>query len=288
VFLSAGTIWATTLSALLISVLFWLALRLREGAGWPSWTAYGLVWGMVALSNPALLVVAPALTAWVWYQLRQRRQSSLSRVAVATALAVLCIVPWTSRNYQTFGRWIPLRSKLGLELYVGNSTDTTEYWHASLHPAHEMRELQEMERLGESAYMAHKQEQAFEFIRQHPGTYAWLTLKRTAYFWTGAWSLSRSYLRQNPGEALNIPFTVLLSALTFAGLWRIFRLDRGTAWFFALALVAAPLLYYFVVVGIPYRHPIEPLMAILIAVGITGIDSPVLSPVHVHRNQRDT
>jgi 4-amino-4-deoxy-L-arabinose transferase-like glycosyltransferase len=280
VFISAATIWSTSLSALLLALLFWLTLCLAKTSSWRAWLGFGLLAGVTGLTNPAMLILAPVFVGWVWLRLGQRRAVWLPRAAVATAIALLCVAPWVVRNYRVFGRWVPLRSNFGLELYVGNSLDTSEYWHAEMHPAHNTGEMQEMERLGEMAYMARKQQQAFTFIRQYPSVYLWLTLKRIVYFWTGIWNLSPEFLRANLGEALNIPICTIISALAFLGLRRAFRVDRSIAWLYLLVFVFYPLVYYVTTVEIPYRHPLDPLIVILMIVGVTRIPAGSSPQLH--------
>src|SRR5947209_19203874 len=81
------------------------------------------------MTNPSLGSLLPFLLGWAAYRARQHTvrvpglQSTrwLQKPAVALSLAVLCCVPWTIRNYVVFHRFVPLRSNLPLELYIGNN-----------------------------------------------------------------------------------------------------------------------------------------------------------------------
>jgi hypothetical protein len=268
--ISAGTIWSTSLSALMFALLLWFAFHLADGAGWLAWIDLGMLAGLIGLNNPTILPVVAVLVIWTSVQLRKEGKDSTQQAAVAATIAIICLVPWVVRNYRVFDRFIPMRSNLGLHMYVGNSPDTSEKWHADLDPPHSPREMQEMMRVGEIAYMAHKKQQAFTFIRQHPGVYAYLCLKRVADFWTGIWNLSPKYLKDNLGESLSIPLSAAISVMAFMGLRRAFRRDRDIAWAFALSLIVYPLLYYMTTYEIPYRHPIDPLLVILAVGGLAG------------------
>jgi len=267
--ISAGTIWSTSLSALTMALLLLLALRLEEGAGWRDWLWLGLLAGVIGLHNPTILPLVAALVIWIWFRLRRRGQNCIPQAVVAAAIAVLFLAPWVVRNYRVFGCFIPMRSNLGLHLYVGNTLDASEKWHADLDPPHSPRELNEMMQLGEIAYMQHKKEQVFAFIRQHPGVYAWLCFKRVVDFWTGIWNLWPSYLWANLGESLSIPLCTAVSLLAFIGLRRAFQRDRTTAWAYAICLLVYPITYYLTTYEIPYRHPLDPVLVILAAAGIT-------------------
>jgi hypothetical protein len=127
--------------------------------------------------------------------------------------------------------------------------------------------MSEMLQMGEIAYMDYKKEQAFTFIREHPGVYAYLVFKRFVNFWTGIWNLSPQFIKDNPGQAANIPFCTAISILAFIGLRRAFQSDRNSAWAFAICLLVYPILYYLTTYEIPYRHPLDPLLVILAVAG---------------------
>jgi 4-amino-4-deoxy-L-arabinose transferase-like glycosyltransferase len=231
----------------------------------------GLLSGIIGLTNPTILPVVAAMVIWIWFRLRrERRPTCVPQAVVAALIAVLCISPWVVRNYLVFGKFIPMRSNLRLHLYVGNSLDTSEYWHAEKDPPHSPPEMAEMMRLGEISYMAEKKQQAFDFIREHPGVYTYLVFKRISYFWTGAWNLTPEYLKANPGDSGNIPVCTAISVLAFAGLRKVFRRDSGMAWVYILCFIIYPLLYYLTTYEIPYHHPLDPLFVVLGVIGVAG------------------
>jgi 4-amino-4-deoxy-L-arabinose transferase-like glycosyltransferase len=266
---SAGTIWSTSLSALMFALLLWLVFHLAEdNSNWWAWIDLGLLAGLIALNNPTILPLVCALVIWIWFRLHARDRGCIPQIAVAALIAALCILPWVVRNYEVFDRFIPMRSNLGLHLRVGNTLDTSEYWHAELDPPHSPREMSEMLQTGEIAYMDHKKQQAFAFIHAHPGVYAYLVFKRFADFWTGIWNLSPQWIKDNPGQAANIPFCTVITIFAFIGLRRTFHYDGNAAWAFAICLVVYPILFYLTTYEIPYRHPLDPLLVIL---GVAGV-----------------
>jgi 4-amino-4-deoxy-L-arabinose transferase-like glycosyltransferase len=268
--ISAGTVWSTSLSALMFALMLWFVFHLEDGAGLLAWVDLGMLGGLIGLNNPTILPLLCVLVIWILFQLRKSGKNCIPQAAIAALIAMLCIAPWVVRNYRTFNKFIPMRSNLGLHLYVGNTLDTSEYWHAELDPPHSPRELQEMMKVGEIAYMAHKKQQAFAFIRQHPGVYAYLCFKRFTDFWTGVWNLSPKYLKDNLGESLSIPLSTAISVLAFIGLWRVFKRDRDVGWAFAICLIVYPFIYYLTTYEIPYRHPLDPLLVILAVAGVAG------------------
>jgi hypothetical protein len=197
--------------------------------------------------------------------------------------------PWIMRNYEVFHHFIPVRSGFGLEIYIGNNGYSTRWVNSSLHPNHNDAELTEYEQDGEVAYMEHKRRQAMNYIRAHPGWYAWMTGRRIVYMWTGYWSLSREYLKDEPLDPPNIFVDTTLSILALFGLWRVFKQERrqldkqgpdsGLGTRFAIVLFFFPLAYYFSHPETYYFRPVDPLIVVLAAVGVAG-RKPV--PVEAH------
>src|SRR5712692_729663 len=153
VYIPSHDVWETSLTALLLSLLFLLALQMEQPPGVYRWLAFGLLWGLTALTNPAMLTILPVLGGWVVFRLRRRATRWAGGAAAAALVLLLSVAPWFARNYRTFGRFVLFRDNFGLELYVGNSLEMDEPWHAWKHPAHSPSEMQEMERLGEIAYL---------------------------------------------------------------------------------------------------------------------------------------
>ena len=92
--------------------------------------------------------------------------------------------------------------------------------------------------------MDHKKGQAFAFIHAHPGVYAYLVFKRFWRFWTGIWNLSPQWIKDNPGQAANIPFCTAITVFSFIGLRRTFLYDRDAAWAIVICLLVYPIIYY--------------------------------------------
>ena len=184
----------------------------------------------------------------------------------AAALALLAVIsPWIVRNYQTFHKLIPVRSGLGLELYIGNNGYSTRWVNSGLHPNHNDTELAEYEKAGEISYMEHKRQQAMDYIRAHPGWFAWMALRRALYMWTGYWSFSHAYLAQEPLDPPNVFLGTTMTALALAGLRRVWRSNADLGARFAIVFVFFPLAYYFSHPETYYFRPVDPLLVVLAA-----------------------
>jgi hypothetical protein len=275
IYYGADWAWSTCLVTLELAWLFYFAWRLED---WPiddsrrtrDWLLYGLFGGFAALTEPVTLAVVPLLGLWTLYR-RSRVNRPWKGPMMAAALAALAVMsPWLVRNYEVFHRFIPVRSGLGLELYIGNNGYSTRWVNSSLHLNHNDAELDEYERNGEMAYMDHKKAQAVAFIRNHPAWYAWMTSRRILYMWTGYWSFSREYLKDEPLDPPNIVVDTTLSVLGLLGLRYVFRCDANLAIRFAIVLLFFPLTYYFSHPETYYFRPVDPLIVVLAAVAAAG------------------
>ena len=261
-------IWETWLATLLLAALFWMTLKLETEDKFRNWIIFGLLWGVAALTSPAMLAVLPFLAAWVIYR-RHRLGRRWFMVNLAATVAFIAIVsPWFIRNYEVFHRIVPFRDGMGLVLRLGTKGDT-DYWGPyELGPWHNKAEWDEFKQLGELGYMDKKKQQAMEFIRANPGWYLWTTCRRAFFLWTGYWSLDREYLKQEPLDPPNIFFCSTLTLLTLFGLWRAMRKNWSRSLPYALVLFSFPLIYYITSPEVYYRRPIDPYFVILAVVAL--------------------
>ena len=270
VYYGADWAWSTSLLTLELICLFLFAWRLENSSRVRDWLIFGALCGVTALTEPVSLSVLPLLGLWTFFRLYRRGSSWKAPMLAAAFAGIAVLSPWIARNYVTFHRFIPVRSGFGLEFYIGNNGFSTRWVNSALHPNHNDAELAEYERVGEIAYMEHKFQQAKEYIRSHPGWYAWMTCRRTVYMWTGYWSFERAYLKDEPLDPPNIFVNTTLTALGLWGLRRVFRRNSALGVRFAIVLFFYPLAYYFSHPETYYFRPADPLIVVLAAVAVAG------------------
>jgi 4-amino-4-deoxy-L-arabinose transferase-like glycosyltransferase len=258
IFWSTRWIWETSLAALLLALLLALSLILDAEDGLKLWIGFGLLWGVAALTNAALLSLLPVSGGWAWYRRAQQGKRSLPGVLAASAIFLACLAPWLVRNYRTFGRFIWIRSNFGAELRLGNGPGADGRWMDWLHPSKDIEQWELYRRLGEVAYVEERKQEALAFIREDYPRFAWLSLRRFAYFWGGPPRSRKS------ASALLANFLYLASSLLAClGLVEALRKHRPGAWLFFGVVLVYPLVYYVVFFLPRYRHPIEPELGIL-------------------------
>jgi 4-amino-4-deoxy-L-arabinose transferase-like glycosyltransferase len=270
-------VWETSLAALLLAILFWVTLQLEEARGAKLWIVYGVLWGIAALTNTSLLAFLLPSGLWAWYRHSKKQAGSLPQVALASLFFMATISPWLVRNYETFGKFIFIRSNFGAELRLGNGPFANGTWMQWLHPSQNIVELRRYQQMGELTYVAVRKREAMEFIHASYPRFAWISVKRFIYYWGG--------LPRSSKIAALAPFKNSLflasSVLAFWGLGRALRRHRPGAWLFLWLLLTYPTIYYFVFPHPRYRHPIEPELGILIVYVISeaeGIHSRKSSP----------
>src|ERR1700722_18686858 len=174
--------WETCLSTLLLVGMIALVLRCEQKPGRFLWVLLGGYCGLAGLVNPALLLALLALLGWAAWQTRKTlRYSPLLGLLVL----LLVFAPWPIRNARALGAFIPLRSTVGFELWMGNRAGATGFLDESLFPLFNRRELDLYASRGEVAYMRDKSAQAKTYIRAHPAEFVRLSTIRFIRFWTG-------------------------------------------------------------------------------------------------------
>ena len=209
IFYCAQLMAETLFVFLLLAGLYALMRHLRS----PSplrWIALaGAFMGLGVLCRPALLPFA--LLAIVWLAVARPARNFFSKKLLSYIIPlILVLLPWEVRNYRLFSEVIPVTSSGGKNLYLANnplsSGGTVGY-----------RELMEGgifhlgEKENEIAYDRDYRKRALDFIKENPGRFLLLSLKRLAWFYHFDYHYRGTFW-------LIIPFHVLL-ILSVAGIW---------------------------------------------------------------------
>lgn len=262
IYFSSAWAWSTHLLLLSLYFLLYLAQEMERSPRLGLWAGFGLLAGFAGLTEPSILIVVAILLALAAWRLSHAGQRWFSPALVASLVMAAAISPWLVRNAVVFHRLIPMRDSMGLELWMGNNGYSERWTSDQKHPLHNASELAAYNR-GEIAYMADKQHEAVQFIRQHPGWYVRMCVRRAIYLWTGYWSFDRSYLAMEPADLENIPFATCLTLLGFAGLVVAARRRPLEAVRFAGVLFLFPLIYYFSHPEPYHMRPLDPLLIML-------------------------
>jgi hypothetical protein len=263
VYFAAEWAWSTHLLLLCLCWLLYLSQRLEISTSLPCWAGFGLLAGFAALTEP---VVIPIFIILFCFSLRRLWLARLRFIAPGL-IAMLCfgcvMAPWAIRNTLVLHRFVPVRSGLGLELYLGNNGYDLHWRSGAMHPNHNPAELEEYDRVGEMAFMDHKMAQAKTYIFSHPRWYGWMCVRRAIYMWTGYWSFDPDYLKQEEMDPYNIPVATFITLCAVVGLFYAKRFFPAEALRYGLILLVYPLVYYLVHPETYYLRPIDPILLIL-------------------------
>jgi hypothetical protein len=273
----AGLFWALSLPLLWMPTIFWetclstlcivgmvdLALNCKPQSPVSRWFLMGICSGLACLVNPALLLTLLAIFGWsVW----ETRTYPLTRPLLGLLAFFLVFAPWPIRNAHTFHAFVPLRSTIGFELWMGNRDNATGFLDVSLFPIFNKPEYDSYVHKGEILYMHDKSALARTYIHTHPYQFVRLSIVRVFRFWTGTGTKDGSV-----AFPLHAGLTTVLGAF---GLWRLIKARRyNLVVLFGLPLVLFPLPYYITHAEFRYRLLLDPILTILSAFAISSFRS---------------
>jgi 4-amino-4-deoxy-L-arabinose transferase-like glycosyltransferase len=268
-------IWDTSLSGLLAATLVWATLEVADSRRSWDWCAYGALWGAALMTNATLLAGLPLLLGWTIYRKRKQFDARcLQEISLAAGVMVLCCLPWTIRNAVVFHSFIPFRSALGLQLWLGNNDQYRDGFPGWLHPIDSVTERAKYVRMGEVAYMREKQQEAIGWIWSHPTQVARSFKQRFIATWAGTQNPWRDF-RHESSLLIRIVLAAnfLAATLALGGTVRLYGSRRLRA--YAVPVTALPILFpfafYFSQALLRYRYPIDPLVMLLAAVAAEGL-----------------
>src|SRR6185437_10826289 len=256
-----------------------LELSSDDGRTLRRWLIFGVLWGLLALSNPSLLLFLPACGLWVLHGTRNLRRQVVF-ASISALVFVLCISPWIIRNALAFHRFIPMRANFGAELYLGNGPGAMGFLMEYNHPYEAPDQLRLYKKLGEVEYAQMRGRAAKKYIESHPGLFLRNSLKRLYFFWISvphptdkAWYI----------EAVRVVNFAFASIAGLFGLALSLKRHKPAAWLFAWAFLLIPLIYYFVTVHARFRDPLEPMISVLAVYLFQSAEMRWPNWIHRHR-----
>jgi hypothetical protein len=264
-------IWDTSLSALLVAILLSATLKAEEGWSLRDAVLYGVLWGVALLTNPTLGLVLPFLLGWILYRRRDRQPARLKYAVLCVLMAGACCLPWTIRNAVQFHRLIPLRSNFAFELWLGNNEVFDEH-SREVNRITRFEQVRRYGRLGESPFLDEKRQLAFAFIHTHPWLAVQLTGRRFIATWLGTATPWEDFKRTDSSLVRVLFLWNLLTAFgLLLGLTRMLIAKN----IFLIPVAEFPLIfptiYYITHTSMRYRHPCDPVLALLLAIALFGV-----------------
>jgi Dolichyl-phosphate-mannose-protein mannosyltransferase len=271
ILLPVESMWDASLAALLCATILWQTLTLADSSGVRNWCLYGVLWGGALMTSPTLVLLLPPLLLWLSWRLRANGLAWRTRPALAAGVTVLCCLPWTIRNYSVFHAFIPFRSVLGLQLWVGNNERAPDWRPGEVHPLSSSAERAQYVSMGEIAYMRVKERKALEFARTHPRIEAMLIADRFVATWTGGTPhpLADCFRIRSSQFRGVLLFNLFVAIGSWCGM-AVLLWNRNP---YGFPVIVAPLLFpipaYLTLASARYRHPVDPAILLLTAVALS-------------------
>ncbi|MFQ3671148.1 MAG: hypothetical protein SNJ84_06790 [Verrucomicrobiia bacterium] len=272
-----GLVVTLTLAIGLLALCLVRFLRNRPGSAWQ----LGLAWGLGALTHASLLPLLAPMAVVMFFCQQGAWRLRARRIVAVCLLAGCCVLPWTLRNYQSFGMRIPVSTGGGLQYWLGEYNYFRGYENTSRSFEAIIRDFQDQHRLRleivHGGIMDPEQDvmlvqMGMQQIKDEP----MVLLRRAMYGSVLFWTTKDKGLRKTAIVAvMNLPLVILFSVLTFlTAVQRRWEAEFAGAWFllmgiyglFALVQAIGP---YFVVVT-PLAIALSSRMVVLIGDTLSG------------------
>lgn len=275
ILLTFESLWDASLDALLGATILWATLAVADSRRKLDFSAYALLWGFALMANATLASLLPFLLGWIAYRQWKLHNQWLGKTALALAIVVLCCAPWTVRNYRTFHSWVPLRSVMGLQLWLGNNPRTTPIWLGLQHPIFDPVERQKYLEMGEISYMRQKLRTALAYMGTHPRRVAALSARRFIAVWSGGTSypIRDLFSRKSSWFRWVLLFNIFAALGALLGIIALWRARSPYVLPLAVFPLVFPWPYYLTLVEPRYRLPIDPIVLLLTAIAARALFS---------------
>lgn len=263
-------IWDTSLSALLAAAILWATLRVAHSPFPRAYALYGFLWGFSLLTNPSLGALLPFLLAWILFRGRETPWQRLRFLLIACTVILVVCLPWTIRNFSRFHRLVPLRSNLPYEFWSGNN-EIFDPESREVNRITRFEQTGRYARLGESSFLDQKWQDAKSFVRSHPVLYTQLCAQRVVATWLGTAYPRRDFLRATAFEKFLLLWNAMAFLAFLVGLARLYL--RGRPFFILVAVfpLVFPLAFYLTHTSLRHRHPVDPVLALVMAIALRGV-----------------
>jgi 4-amino-4-deoxy-L-arabinose transferase-like glycosyltransferase len=288
VFFSIMRLGATTLIVLLLALIIYYLISINETQSYSLAAVCGFLMGCSALVEPVLLSFFVLASLWLLVSRQGPRMNTAKCLAIMALVAIVCVLPWTTRTYAVFGKIVPIKSNFGLNLLLGNNpygNGVMEYTSAFYSIPEKNSQDQkkpggpngaagEKPFLGSDILSAEEREmrsqmketdfdelmfrKAFSFIKEHPGQFVQFTLRRIAAFWSPV-----NPYRRIPYDALR-GFVYGLCLLLAGVAVLLARTQRKETSLLLMLFLSYPISYYITHASYyRYRYPVEPFLILL-------------------------
>ncbi|TXH02677.1 MAG: glycosyl transferase [Candidatus Moraniibacteriota bacterium] len=252
-------------------LLIWILFR--PNCGLLTIICAGLIGGLATLVKTQMLLLAPplffllSLNSWE----RQNIISALRKSFLASAVMLLTIAPWTIRNHQVMGSFIPVSTNGGLSLLAGNNPSMTSDLRTDFNDNDPIFEEIKFSASDQVAADKRARSAALTWIGDNPSRFIFLMPKKLIRLWIpdgeSEWNIQRGFANYEKwrfefrtARVLNQAYYFLLLTSALYAFLRCIRLSNPQTLAIPFALI------YFTVLSLVfsgqsrYHAPLMPLI----------------------------
>ena len=235
--------------------------------------AAGVVAGLATLVKAQMLLLAPLLIFILSMRGWTQRDAiiALRNAMLASAVMIVTIAPWTLRNYQVLGAFIPVSTNGGMSLLAGNNPSMTFDLRTDYNDSDPIFQQVNFSVVDQVAADQRAREAAWRWIGENPVKFVSLMPKKLIRLWLpdgeSEWNLQRGFSNYEKwwreirtARVINqIYYFFLLAGFIFA-LTRCVRLREPQTWAIPLTIL------YFTILSLVfsgqsrYHAPLMPLI----------------------------
>ncbi len=243
------------------------------------WLGLGLALGLAVLLRQLILLFAPFLFAWLFWQ-RRKQGEGMGRLAMGMLTSVMVVAalvaPWTARNHKVFGQWTLLNTNAGYAFFFANHPIYgTEFVPILTNESYQNLIPVELRGLNEASLDQALLREGVGFVVHDPLRYTLLSLSRVKYYFLFAPSAESGWV-SNISRTLS--FGLLLP---FMGYGLFLSIVYRRRWVAAGAWSSVVLLLLFMAVYslihifswtlIRYRLPVDAILVVFAAQAATAL-----------------
>jgi 4-amino-4-deoxy-L-arabinose transferase-like glycosyltransferase len=256
-----GNVMTDIPAAILIVLITWMLIEGHRHQSLSWIVGAGLLWGAATLTRAGTLMYAPAIVLWLLLMMPDWKMRLASIVAVTISFAVV-LAPWSIRNAYVHGKFVPLSTQGGVQLYISNNPEATGVMVIDQAYVDQTR-AQRYPNFSEAERDELFQAEAVKFIGENPRRFVELCLIRFVQLWklySARVPLSNS-LVMIASFGIALPF--FLIQVIRCG-WR-----RRPEMLFLLIILCHTGLHMVYGSIVRYRIPIEPLVVVMAISGFS-------------------
>ncbi len=270
-------IWEGGLASFLAALLLYCVTRSTDPGARTlrRWIVITFVASLLFFVNPAA-GLAGFVMVGIWLIRERPVRAWPAHVGSAAVVLALVLAPWTIRNYEAFGRIIPLRSNMGMELALANHPAAVSNRDPKtvlldrlreIHPQESQRAFDTMQAMGgERVYADRLGAEAKAWIAAHPAQFAALCVRHgVQFYFPPAWQWNLYVDSPTNTMGVKLLLVYLFSALGLLGAVAGLVLWRGPALYPAVMLLV-PVVTYAVVQPVLRYHYLIHGISIFLAV----------------------